>query len=120
MPISDEYFHDWLVSYLQKRLEKDYKEVRVNFKDKQEHEFNGHYPDMILANMGMVVSIVEVETVDSVTPEQADRWKELSGLGAKLVLMVPSHIKPKVMDLVMQKGMAGSVGVWSYEVSLKM
>jgi len=113
------FFHDWLVSYLQGRLARDYKEIKANGAE-QKHEFNGHYPDLILANQGMVVAIMEVETEESITPQQAERWKELAGLGAKLILMVPNHTKPKVMDLVLQKGLAGKVGVGSYEINIRM
>ena len=116
----DEFFHDWLVSYLQGRLARDYKEIKANFQEDQQNEFNGHYPDLILANQGMVLAIMEVETEESITPEQAERWQALAGLGAKLVLMVPNHTRPKVMDLVMQKGLSGKVGVGSYEVTIKM
>ena len=114
------FFHDWLVTYLQGRLARDYKDIQANYQDDQQHEFNGHYPDLILANLGMVLGIMEVETEESITPEQAERWQELAGLGAKLILMVPNHTKPKVMDLVLQKGLAGKVGVGSYEINIKM
>ena len=114
------FFHDWLVTYLQGRLVRDYKEIQANHRDDQQHEFNGHFPDLILANQGMVLAIMEVETEESITPEQAERWQELAGLGVKLILMVPNHTRPKVMDLVMQKGLAGKVGVGSYEINIKM
>ncbi|OGP54165.1 MAG: hypothetical protein A2Y65_00315 [Deltaproteobacteria bacterium RBG_13_52_11] len=116
----DAFFHDWLVSYLQQRLAKDYKEVRANYEAEQKHEFNNRYPDLILANQGMVLAIMEVETEESITPEQARQWKEFAGLGAKLILMVPNHTRPKVMDLIFQTGLAGKVGVGSYEITIKM
>ena len=115
-----EFFHDWLVAYLQRRLAKDYKEIRANVGEEQKHEFNQHYPDLILANQGMVLSIMEVETEESITPEQAERWKGLAGLGAKLILMVPNHMRPRVMELVLQKGLAAKVGVGSYEITIKL
>jgi hypothetical protein len=68
----------------------------------------------------MVLAIMEVETEESIIPEQAGQWKELAGLGAKLILMVPNHTRPKVMDLIFQKGLAGKVGVGSYEITIKM
>ncbi|OGP85681.1 MAG: hypothetical protein A2Z08_05020 [Deltaproteobacteria bacterium RBG_16_54_11] len=114
------FFHDWLVSHLQVRLARDYKEIKANIGEDRKHEFNKHYPDLILANQGMVLAIMEVETEESTTAEQAGRWKELAGLGAKLILMVPNHTRPKVMDLVLQAGLAGKVGVGSYEITIKM
>ena len=116
----DAFFHDWLVTYLQGRLARDYKEIQANYQDNQQHEFNGHYPDLILANQGMVLAIMEVETEETINQEQAERWQEFAALGAKLILMVPNHMSPKVMDLVLQKGLAGKVGVGSYEISIKM
>jgi len=115
-----EFFHDWLVSYLQKRLARDYKEILANYQEEKRHEFKGHYPDLILANQGMVLAIMEVETEESITPDRAERWKELAGLGAKLILMIPAHTRPKVMELVWQKGLADKVGVGSYEISIKL
>ena len=116
----EQFFHDWLVSYLQGRLARDYKEIRANVGADKKNEFHGHYPDLILANQGMVLAIMEVETEESITAAQADLWKERAGLGAKLILMVPNQMRPKVMDLVLQKGLAGKVGVASYEITLKM
>ena len=116
----EDFFHDWLVSYLQKKLAKGYKEILVNYQEEQKHEFEGHYPDLILANYGMVLAIMEVETEESITPERAERWKELAELGAKLILMVPAHARPKVMELVWQKGLGDKVGVGSYEISIRM
>jgi len=114
------FFHDWMVSYLQKRLSRDYKEILANHHNEKGHEFKGHYPDLILGNQGMVLSIMEVETEESITQESAERWKVLAGLGVKLTLMVPSYVKPKVMDLVWQKGLADKVGVASYEITIKL
>ena len=54
------FFHDWLVTYLQGRLARDYKEIQANYQDDQQHEFNGHFPDLILANQGMVLAIMEM------------------------------------------------------------
>lgn len=116
----EEFFHDWLVSYLQRRLARDYKEILANDQGEKRHKFKGQYPDLILANQGMVLAIMEVETEGSITPERAEQWKELAGLGVKLILMVPAHTRPKVMELVWQKGLADKVGVGSYEISIKM
>ncbi|MBW2038787.1 MAG: hypothetical protein JRI46_04210 [Deltaproteobacteria bacterium] len=116
----EEFFHDWLVSYLQRRLARDYKEILANYQGEERHEFKGHYPDLILANHGMVLAIMEVETEGSITPKRAEQWKEFAGLGVKLILMVPAHARPKVMELVWQKGLADKVGVGSYEINIKM
>jgi len=116
----EDVFHDWLVAHLEKRLSRDYKEIKANHRGEEKHEFQGHYPDLILSNQGIVVAIMEVETEESIVPDKAEQWKELAGKGTKLMLMVPAHMKPKVMDLVWQKGLVGKVSVGSYEISVKM
>jgi len=116
----DDLFHDWLVSYLEKRLSRDYKQVQVNYTNDKKHEFKGMHPDLILGNHGMIVAIMEVETEESITPEKAQHWQDMAGKGAKLMLMVPGHLKPKVMDLVWKKGTVDKVSVGSYEISIKM
>ncbi|MBI5025199.1 MAG: hypothetical protein HZC12_00415 [Nitrospirae bacterium] len=44
----------------------------------------------------------------------------LSGLGAKLILMVPRNSKTKVVELLWQKGLADKVAVGSYEIVINM
>jgi hypothetical protein len=116
---NEKLIHDWMVSYLNDRLSRDYNDVRVNIEEKK-NEYTGHYPDLILGNHGLVLALMEVETEGSITPEKADEWKALSGLGAKLILMVPKTSKAKVVDLLWKKGMAGKVSVGSYEIAVSM
>lgn len=116
---NEKLIHNWMVSYLKDRLSRDYNDVKVNIEEKT-NEFKGHYPDLILGNHGLVLALMEVETEGSITPEKADEWKVLSGLGAKLILMVPKTSKAKVVDLLWNKGMAGKVSVGSYEIAVSM
>jgi hypothetical protein len=116
----DEMFHDWLVSYLEKRLSGDYKEIKANYSGEQQHDYQGQYPDLILGNQGMVVALMQVETEASISPERAERWKELAGTGVKVTLMVPGHLKSKVMDLVWKNQLVNKVGVASYDISIRM
>ncbi|RJQ15317.1 MAG: hypothetical protein C4560_10745 [Nitrospiraceae bacterium] len=117
---NEKLIHDWMVSYLKDRLSRDYNDVKVNLGTESKNEYRGHYPDLILGNHGLVLALMEVETEDGITPEKADEWKSLTGLGAKLVLMVPKASKAKVVDLLWNKGMAGKVSVGSYEISVNM
>jgi len=112
--------HDWMVSYLKDRLSRDYDEIRINLGEENNNEFKGHYPDLILVNHGMVLAIVEVETEGSITPEKADEWKTLSGLGAKLILMIPKTSRAKIIDLLWKKGLADKASVGSYEITVAM
>jgi len=114
-----DFFHDWMVSYLKRKLGRDYKEVKANTGEER-HEFRGHYPDLILGSYGMVVALVEVETEETITPEQAERWKELASLGPKLIIMVPAHTKAKVADLLWKTGLGAKASVGTYEIVVKM
>jgi len=111
--------HDWMISYLRDRLSRDYSDIKINL-DKEQNEFNGHYPDLILGNHGIVLAIMEVETAGTITPEQAENWKKLSGLGAKLILMVPKTAKPKILDLLWKQGIADKASVGSYDINISM
>ncbi|MDP2754265.1 MAG: hypothetical protein Q8P40_07730 [Nitrospirota bacterium] len=75
------------------------KEISVNRKDEKKVEYKGYYPDMVLGNHGMVLAILEVETVETISEKKAESWKALSDLGVKLILMIPKEMKVKVTDL---------------------
>ena len=117
---NEKLIHDWMVSYLRDRLSRDYNDIKTNIGDEKKNEFNGHYPDLILGNHGIVLAIMEVETEGCITPGKAGDWKTLTGLGAKLILMVPKLSKSKVVDLLWKQGIADKVSVGSYEISISM
>ncbi len=117
---NDKPFHDWLVKYLKHKLSRDYQDVRMNLSDEKKTEFKGRYPDLILGNHGMVLAVVEVETEKSITDGKADEWKDLTGHGVKLIIMVPGASKAKVIELLWGKGIADKVAVGSYELNIKM
>ena len=116
---NEKLIHNWMVSYLKKRLLKNYDKIKINLSE-EKNDFNGHHPDLIMGNHGMVLAIMEVETEGSITEERTDKWKTLSGLGAKLILMVPKSSKAKVIDLLWKKGLADKASVGSYEISVNM
>ena len=103
--------HDLIVDHLKRKLARDYKDVTVNA---------GGNPDMVLANHGLVLANVEVETDSTISPEKADEWKGLAQPGTKLVLMVPKNAKAKVTELLWQKGIMDKVSVGSYEIVINM
>jgi len=116
----EDLIHDWMVTYLQNRLSRDYDEIKINLTGHQENEFNGSYPDLILSNHGLVLAVMEVETEQSVTPGRAAHWKTLAGQGAKLILMVPKQVKAKAVDLLWKEGLVDRASVGSYEISIQM
>ncbi len=118
--INEKLIHDWLVSYLGQKLSRDYREIKVNLDGEKKNEFQGHYPNLVLGNHGMVLSVMEVETEKSITPEKADEWCALAGLGVKLIVMVPKASKARVVDLLWKKGIADKTAVGSYEINVHM
>ncbi|MBI4697377.1 MAG: hypothetical protein HY758_00250 [Nitrospirae bacterium] len=112
--------HNWLVTYLRRRLSRDYKDISVNLDGEKKNAFKGCYPDLILGNHGLTLAVMEVETEVSVTPEKAEQWKSLTGLGVKLIIMVPKPLKAKVVDLLWKNGIADKAAVGSYEMQINM
>jgi hypothetical protein len=103
--------HDLIIDHLKHRFRRDYSEIKVH---------PGGDPDMTLSNHGLVLAVVEVETVSSITPEKAGKWKDLAQPGTKLILMVPQNTRVKVMEMLWQNGIADRVGVGTYDIAITM
>ncbi len=108
---SEKLLHDLIVDNLRGRLARDYKEVRVN---------PSGNPDLILANHGLVIAQVAVETRQSINPQKAESWKAMCQPGTKLILMVPRESKVKVTELLWQAGIADKISVGTYEIKINM
>ena len=116
---NEKLIHDWMVSHLNERLSINYNDIKINLEG-EENEFNGSYPDLILGNHGHVLALMEVETEGSITQGEANEWKSLAGLGAKLIIMVPKASKAKAIDLLWKQGLADKVSVGSYDINIIM
>ena len=103
--------HDLIVDSLRERLGREYREIKANPPGN---------PDLILANHGLVLAQVEVETEGTITPQKADAWKELVKQGTKLILMVPKNSKVKVTELLWEKGILDRVSVGTYDIAISM
>lgn len=112
--------HEIILEQVKRKLLRDYKEIGINRAGEKKVEYKGHYPDMVLGNHGMVLAILEVETAESINEKAAERWKSLSDLGVKLILMVPKDMKVKVTELLWAKGLMGKVSMGTYEISVTM
>jgi len=112
--------HEIILEQVKKRLSRTYRDIRINSKGVKSFEYEGFYPDMILGNHGMELALLEVETPDTISEKQADNWKSLSGLGLKLILMIPKDHKVRVTDLLWSKGMMDKVSIGTYEISVQM
>lgn len=103
--------HNLIIDHLRQRLRRDYSDIKVNAEGD---------PDMTLSNHGLMLAAVEVETESSITPEKAEKWKNLAQPGIKLILMVPRNSRVKVMEILWQKGIADRVGVGTYDIAITM
>ena len=103
--------HDLVVDQMRDRLRKDYKEITVN---------PAGNPDLILANHGLVLAKVQVETFGSITPPKAEAWKGMIEPGIKLILMVPKNARVKATELLWQKGIADKVSIGTYDLTISM
>jgi hypothetical protein len=112
--------HEIILDQVKRKLSRTYKEIRTNPNGAKKAEYEGLYPDMILGNHGMVLALLEVETAESISEKQADHWRSLSGLGLKLILMIPKDQKVRVTDLLWSKGVMDKVSIGTYEISVQM
>ncbi|VAX30986.1 hypothetical protein MNBD_NITROSPIRAE02-663 [hydrothermal vent metagenome] len=111
--------HDWLVRTLKSRLSREYKDIKDNLEGKK-NEFKGHYPDLILGNHGMILAIVEVETVHSINKEKVSQWKAISESGTKLILMLPKKAVKSVTELLWEASIADRVSIGTYDIVISM
>ena len=112
--------HDAVEEEMKKRLRHTYRDIKANRAGQKTHEYKGLYPDMILSEQGMVLAVVEIETENSFNPDRIALWKELAGSGARLMLMVPKSLKPRIAAALWDAGLADKAAVGSYEISINM
>ena len=74
----------------------------------------------MFVNYGQVMQIVEVETEDDVNKERVEYWKEMSELGAQLVILVPKESAKKMRDICFDSGLAAKVKIGTYDVEIKL
>ncbi len=120
MKDSEAVLHDVVAAEIKKKLKHLYRDIKQNPSGEKLHEFGGQYPDLILSEQGMVLAVVEIETENSITPDKINVWKAMSGSGARLILMVPKGVKPKLSSMLWDTGLAGKVSLGSYEISIDM
>lgn len=114
----EQILHDWVIRRIETKYSRIYSEIKVNYGDKRENEFKGYYPDALFINYGQVTQIVEVETTETVNEKRVEYWKELSELGAKLVVLVPGNIQKQAMELCWGKGLAGKVKIGTFDFQI--
>lgn len=109
--MSEKLLRELTVEILKKRFSKEYKDVKTNP--------DGN-PDFLLSNHGLVVAAVQVESANTISDQKADKWKELTQDGSKLIIMVPKDEKMRTMEILWNKGLADKVSVGTYEIVIKL
>lgn len=116
----EQFLHDWVIRKVQEKYSKLYSEVHINPGDEKNYEHNGSYPDIVVINYGQTVQIVEVETTETINNERAAKWKNLSGLGVKLSLLVPKEMQSVARDICWKSGLVAKVNIGSFDVNLNI
>lgn len=116
----DKLFHDWLTNHLKEMFSRQYSEIKVNYQGEKKHNVGALYPNLIFISHGLVVAVGEIETKKTISLEKAKYWKALSGLGVKLILMIPETERKKVMDLLWDEVLIQNVSIGSYYLNISM
>ena len=116
----EQILHDWVIRNITSKYAKMFTEININPGEEQNFEFNGKFPDAVFVNYGQVMQIVEVETPETVNEERIEYWKEMSSLGAQLIILVPKETEKKMRDICFDSGLAAKVKIGSYGVDIKM
>ncbi|MFQ5867972.1 MAG: hypothetical protein ACE5IT_08300 [bacterium] len=119
--------HDHIIAGLKKWLENQGKYVVAN--PGQEKNPNGSvkrggtfvYPDLVVrpSEVEEIAELFEIETEDSVDPEEIAQWEMYNAGVSKFYLIVPKGSIGKAGDLIMEKGLS-IAGVGYYDNSLNV
>lgn len=112
--------HDIIVNSLKKRLSREFPDIKINLYEEKSHAFKDLYPDIIISSHCMVISIIEVETEDTLSEQKINDWKRLIEQGIKLTVVVPKTEKVKITDMLWSNGLAGRIGIGTYEININL
>lgn len=116
----EQFLHDWVIRKVSDKYSREYSKVHINPGDEKNYEYNGVYPDIVFENYEQIVMIAEVETKETINEERAQKWKELSELGAKLSLLVPKNMQNAARDICWKSGLVAKVNIGSFDVNLTL
>ncbi|MCE5312687.1 MAG: hypothetical protein LLF86_05990 [Nitrospiraceae bacterium] len=103
--------HDLIVEHMMQKFSKEYSSITLNPEGS---------PDLSLANHGLTMALVEVETDSSITQLKAEAWKAMAESGNRLILMVPKASKVRVTELLWDMGIMDKVKIGTYEIVINM
>lgn len=116
----EQFLHDWVIRKIYENYRRLYSEVNINPGDEKNYEVKGFYPDVVLVNHGQIVGIIEVETRETITETNTDKWKDMSGLSNKLTLLVPKELQNTARDIVWKNGLVAKVDIKFFDVQLNI
>ena len=118
--MDEQFLHDWVIRKVSEKYSREYSKVHINPGDEKNYEYNGAYPDIVFENYEQIVMIAEVETKETINEQRAEKWKDLSELGAKLSLLVPKHMQNAARDICWKSGLVAKVNIGSFDVNLTL
>ena len=116
----EQFLHDWVIRKIKEKNSRIYSEININPGDEQNYDLKGKYPDVVLVNHGQVVSVIEVDTTETVNEQSIDKWKALSELSVKLTLIVPKEEQNNARDLVWKDGLVAKVDIKFFDLQLNI
>lgn len=113
--------HDRIVTEVaETRFGLDMWEVSTNLQS-DSSERDVVVPDIVASNSKQVVAIGEVETFDTITKEQAMKWKCLGEVCSRFYLYVPEGTQDETARLVAEFDVAcAGIRVYSYDERLEV
>lgn len=112
--------HDIIVNSIKKRLSREFPDIKINLYGEKTYAFKDLYPDLIISAHGMVISVIEVETEETLSEQKINDWKRLTEQGIKLTVVVPKTEKVKITDMLWSNGLAGRIGIGTYEININL
>lgn len=111
--------HDRVIDTAVKRLNSVDFDIYTNPGETKRSSILNNYPDIIMTKKGTkdVAFIIEVETVDSINPAEAEnQWKKYATeINATFYLLVPEGSAKKANDLCMQFGINVRFALYSLD-----
>ena len=114
------FLHDWVIRSISEKYSRLYTEIQINPGDEKNYEYNGTYPDAVFINYDQVIQIVEVETAEEVNKDRVEHWKNMSELGAQLLILVPKSSEKEIRNLSFDSGLAAKVKIGTFDVDIKI
>ncbi|MCX8031655.1 MAG: hypothetical protein N3A59_08790 [Thermodesulfovibrionales bacterium] len=109
--MSNDFIKELIIKLIKNKLSKEYSEIRLN---------PNSYPDLILINHGFTVAVLQVETENTIEAHNTQRWRQIVQDNPKVIIMIPSSCKAKLIELLWAEGIFDRVNIGTYDIVIKM